>query len=88
METLDLAKLKDVLDMMVDSGAVFLKYNELIIEFPRNGIRLEATPQNDDAAAAINAAKIAGLGPQKPVGYSAIFGNKMPRFSRPSVEGK
>lgn len=89
METLDLAKLHDTLEIMKKFGAVFLKHGETIIEFNRDecsekistdAIGFEAkgdTAQNDEAR---TAAKLANLGPQKPVGYSAIFGNKFPTF--------
>lgn len=92
METLDLAKLHDTLEMMKKFGAVFLKHGDTIIEFNRDecsektstdAIGFEAqgdTAQNDEARAAMNAAKLASIGPQKPVGYSAIFGDKFPSF--------
>lgn len=96
METLDTEKLKEVLDMMVESGAVFLKYGELIIEFPR---------ESDDKATSTDAIgfEAEGVVEQnrrvqkqlqdqanliKPVGYTALFGDNKPTFPRPIAQGQ
>lgn len=90
METLDTEKLKEILDMMAASGAVFIKYGELIIEWPRNdtgkstaeAIGFEAVGEETAVAEQDKAVK------PKPVGYSALFGDKKPQFARPISEGR
>jgi hypothetical protein len=95
MENLDTEKLKEVLDMMVASKAVFLKFGELIIEFNRNesekgastdaiGFEAQGTDNTDDTE---SKKKIMNLD-TRPVGYSALFNGNYPKFSRPITEGK
>jgi hypothetical protein len=98
MENLDTEKLKEVLDMMVASGAVFLKFGELIIEFNRNesekgastdAIGFEAQGNvEDDVEAQTKSIMVKLQDKSKPVGYSALFNGNYPKFSRPSAEGK
>lgn len=93
MEKLDTEKLKEVLEMMVESGAVFLKYEDLIIEFPRNdtgkgsteAVGFQATNSDD---ADVTEQKKQLIGQTRPVGYSALFGDKRPAFAKPIAEGK
>jgi hypothetical protein len=98
METLDTEKLKEVLDMMVASGAVFIKFGELIIEFPREecskdtstvavGFEASKSSVESDNSAAMNKAQ-QQVNLAKPTGYSALFGEKRPSFARPIAEGK
>lgn len=91
MEAIDIEKLKDILEMMVDSGAVFLKYGELIIEFPRQGTT-PTTVVGFEAGTAQDGDKTEAKGNRpasvRAVGYTALFGDKMPKFPRPIAEGQ
>lgn len=86
MESIDTTKLRDILDMMKDTGAVFLKHGELIIEFNR-------VPTDEAETTAVVGFEASGTDTQEPEakqvkmvpasGYTALFGDKTPRFPTP-----
>jgi hypothetical protein len=98
MENLDTEKLKEVLDMMVTSKAVFLKFGELIIEFNRNETEKGASTDAigfeaqgniiDNTEAQTKSIMVKLQEKSKPVGYSALFNGNYPKFAKPTVEGK
>ena len=99
MEKLDTEKLRETLQIMKEFGAVFLKCDELIIEFPRfegpqtttDAIGFEAKGSTDGYIESKNNLLLKQLQDQaniiRPVGYSAIFGDRLPKFTRPITEG-
>lgn len=93
MEDLDIEKLRETLEIMKSTGAVFLKYKELVVEFNRNdkcgsgstdAIGFEAQGELEEIEEPVAKRSIVA----KPVGYTALFGDKVPKFPRPSAEGK
>lgn len=96
MEALDTEKLKEILEMMKANGAVFLKFNDLIIEFNRtdkcgsgstDAVGFEAQGELEETEEPV-AKKQNTVIKDKPVGYTALFGDKTPAFPRPRSEGK
>jgi len=95
MEKLDTEKLRETLQIMKEFGAVFLKCDELIIEFPRDAdsqtttdaIGFEAKGSDDDGEVEAKRKLLFTQLQSRPVGYSAIFGDRLPKFTRPIAEG-
>ena len=93
MEDLDTEKVKDILEMMKSYGAVFLKYKELIIEFPRDTegevtavVGFEAGNKETEEVEA--SAKGTRPVQPRPTGYTALLGDKRPSFLKPRAEGR
>lgn len=98
MEKLDTQKLRDALELMKEFGAVFLKCDELIIEFPRRDTE-EKTGTTDaigfEASGSVDTESIEDKNRRtmetiykqnRAIGlppYSAVFNGKPPQFSRP-----
>lgn len=91
MDDIDTEKLKEILEMMSDSGAVLLQYKELLIQFkgvPETGdistqvVGFEAN-SSDDTETEARVAPAA-----RPTGYTALFGDKRPSFKSPKSSGR
>lgn len=93
MEDIDTEKLKEILEMMVDSGAVLLQYKDLLIQFPGAAVAPgDSTTQVIGFEAGEQAEPPDEVEERtrkpRPTGYTALFGDKRPMFQSPKASGR
>jgi hypothetical protein len=83
MEDIDIEKIKELLDVVRESGCAVFQYKDIVMQFSEvvytDARGTEVAPTDDGEVVEQKSV----LPHKKPIGYTAIFGSRAPSFKRP-----
>lgn len=90
MQDIDTEKLREILEMMKEAGAAYVKCGDFELAFPApfstdlRGFQADAPTETSVGDEAKNSVTVSGKVDSRPIGYHKLFGENFPKFPKAS----